>query len=316
MSQRRPVSRTKNGSLSRSLDFSGHAVIVTGAGTGIGEATAHKFASLGADVLCAGLPGDPVEDVADALRKYGVKSQAFEGDLAEPMIAQAAVEAAAKAFGKLDVLVSNAGVVLGTDTTDKQTDETFERTIRSNVAATFYVTRAALPYLKKSRGAIVAVGSVAGIKGEPGDTIYGGSKGFVHLFMQGLAVEQAKNGIRVNVVCPGVIDTAMTHAARTSMTKAEERKVAEEVPMKRRGTVEEIANAIAFLASDMASYMTGALVPVDGGYTLSWGDVEEVPSALKTKPRGELAGKLKHTFDGGYKRNNPRPKTLKEKRPH
>jgi NAD(P)-dependent dehydrogenase (short-subunit alcohol dehydrogenase family) len=213
-------------------------------------------------------------------------------------------------------LISNAGVTLGTDTTEKQSDDAFERTMKNNVFSTFYVTRAALPYLKKTRGCIVATGSVAGLKGEPTDTIYGGSKGFVHIFMQGLAVEQAKNGIRVNVVCPGVIDTAMTHAARTSMTKIEERKITDEVPMQRKGTVEEIANTIAFMASDMASYMTGSLITVDGGYTLSWGDVEDVSARLRVKPKGRLIKSLKHTFDGGYKRNNPKPKTLKEKRPH
>ncbi|MES2854579.1 MAG: SDR family NAD(P)-dependent oxidoreductase, partial [Bdellovibrionota bacterium] len=240
----------------------------------------------------------------------------FDGDLGDSASADALMAHTVAAFGQIDILISNAGVTLGTDTTDKQSDEAFERTIKSNVFSTFYVTRAALPFLRKTRGCIVATGSVAGLKGEPGDTIYGGSKGFVHLFMQGLAVEQAKHGIRVNVVCPGVIDTALTRATRTSMTKPEARNVAEEVPMKRKGTVEEIANTIAFLASDFATYMTGALVPVDGGYTLSWGDVEEVPSKLKVKPKGRLSRALKHTFDGGYKKNNPRPRTLKEKRPN
>lgn len=300
----------------KGIDFSNRVAIVTGAGTGIGEATAHVLASFGAHVMCAGLPGDPVKDVAKALKKYGVKASSYEGDLGESASANALIQQTIEDLGQLDVLVSNAGVTLGTDTTDKQSDDAFERTLKNNVFSTFYVTRAALPYLKKTRGCIVATGSVAGLKGEPGDTIYGGSKGFVHLFMQSLAVEQAKNGIRVNVVCPGVIDTAMTHAARSSMTKAEERKIADEVPMMRKGTVEEIANTIAFLASDFASYMTGALVPVDGGYTLSWGDIEEVPSRLRSKPKGQILKDLKHTFDGGYKKNNPKPKTLKEKRPH
>lgn len=300
---------------SKLVDLKDRVAIVTGAGTGIGEACAHKLASLGCNVMCAGLPGDPLQDVARDLKKYGVTAYWFEGDLGDASAATELVRQTIKYLGKVDILVSNAGVTIGTDATEKQSDEAFERTLKNNVHTTFYVTRAALPHLKKSRGAIVGIGSVAGLKGEPGDTIYGGSKGFVHLFLQGLAVEQAKNGIRVNVVCPGVIDTALTHAARTSMTKFEERKIADEVPMKRKGTVEEIANAVAFLASDLATYMTGALLPVDGGYTLSWGDVDEVPAPLKRKPKGQLDGALKHTFHGGYKKNNPKPRTLREKRP-
>lgn len=300
----------------KGINFSNRVVIVTGAGSGIGEAAAHAFASYGAHVMCAGLPGDPLKDVAKALKKYGVKSSTFEGDLGDPASADALILQTIEDFGRLDVLINNAGVNLGIDSTDKTSNDVFERTMKSNVFATFYVTRAALPYLKKTRGCIVATGSVAGLKGEPDDTVYGGSKGFVHTFMQGLAVEQAQYGIRVNVICPGAIDTAMTHAARTSLTKAEERKMADNIPMKRKGTVEEIANTMAFIASDLSSYMTGSLVTVDGGFTLSWGDVEEVPPKLKRKPKGRLAKSLKHTFAGGYKKNNPKPQTLKEKRPH
>ena len=297
-----------------SLDLTGKVAIVTGAGSGIGEATAHKLASLGARVLCAGLPGDPVKDVAKSLRRYRTKSAYYEADLADPASAKACVEAAVDQFGRLDILVSNAGVVLGTDSTDKQSDETFERTMRANVFAAFYMVRACLPALKKTHGCIVATGSVAGIKGEPGDTIYGGTKGFINSFMQGLAVEQAPHGIRVNVVCPGVIDTAMTRAARTAMTKKEQQKITNEVPMRRKGTVEEIANVIAFLASPLSSYMTGSVVVADGGYTISWGDVDDVPASLRRRPAGALDKVLKHTFDGGYKENNPEPRTLKERR--
>ena len=183
-----------------SINFSNRVAIVTGAGTGIGEAVAHALARLGANVMCAGLPGDPVADVAKSLKKYKIKASYFEGDLGESEIADKLIQQTIAEFGQLDVLISNAGVTLAADSTEKLSDEAFERTMKNNVFSTFYVTRASLPYLKKTRGCIVATGSVAGLKGEPGDTIYGGSKGFVHLFMQSLAVEQAKHGIRVNVI--------------------------------------------------------------------------------------------------------------------
>ncbi len=291
------------------VDLKNKAVIVTGAGTGIGEAIAHKFASLGAKVLCAGLPGDPVEEVAASIRKKGSKAVAFEGDLSHPEMAQACVDLAVEKFRKLDVVINNAGVVLVSDSTDKISDEAFTRTVHNNVFTSFYVTRAALPELKKTRGVLLFNSSVAGLKGEPGNSIYGGTKGFLNAFVQSLAVEQAQNGIRVNAVLPGVTDTAMTHSARTAYTKNEEKKMTEHVPMRRRATPEEIANAFVFLASDLASYISGVLLPVDGAYTLSWGGVDEVPQKLRRKPKGSLDAVLKHSRAGGFKKNNPEPRS-------
>jgi NAD(P)-dependent dehydrogenase (short-subunit alcohol dehydrogenase family) len=295
------------------IDLSGKVALVTGAGSGIGEAIAHKLASLGAKVMCAGLPDDTVEEVSRDLRRYKTGSAFYEGDLSDSVTAKACINEVIKEFGRLDILISNAGVVLGNGATEEQTDEIFERTVRSNIFASFYITRAALPALKKSHGCIVATGSVSGLKGEPEDTIYGGTKGFVHSFMQGLAIEQAPHGIRVNVLCPGAIDTAMTSSAHTSFTKKEARKMTETIPMRRKGTVEEMANVVAFLVSDLASYMTGSLITADGGFTLSWGDVEEVPARLRRRPKGALDKFLRHTLAGGFKRNNPEPRTQKDK---
>jgi len=286
----------------------GKVAIVTGAGTGIGEAAAHKLASLGARVLCAGLPGDPVDEVAQAIKRRRGKADFFEGDLSDPFQARACVAHAVNTFGRLDILVSNAGVTLCADAAETIGDDEFLRTMHANVFTTFFIMREALPALKKTHGCIVATGSVAGLKGQPGDVVYGGTKGFVNAFVQGLAVEQAVHGIRVNAVLPGVTDTALTHAGRSAITKNEEKTMTEDIPMQRRGTVEEIANAIAFLASDLASYITGALLAVDGGYAVSWGGVDEVPARLKRQPKGELEGVLKFTRHGGFKKNNPDPR--------
>lgn len=292
-----------------SLSLKNKVAVVTGAGSGIGEAIAHRFARLGAKVVCAGLPGDPVNDVVKSITKDGFKASAFEGDLSNAREAQACIDFAIKKYRQLDILVNNAGVYLTSDKTEEIPEEAFLRTVQSNIAATFFVTQAAIPALKKTQGTILATGSVAGLKGEPGNTVYGGTKGFINAFMQGLAVEQAPHGIRVNCVLPGTIDTAMTRAARSPMSKRDEKKVTDGVPMKRRGTPEEIADAFAFLASDMATYITGILLPVDGGFTTAWGgEVEEVPAKLKKMPKGSLDKVLVHSRDGGFKKNNPEPK--------
>lgn len=290
------------------LNLKNKVAIITGAGTGIGEAIAMKFASLGASVVCAGLPQDPVEDVAKAIRRARGKAAAFEADLGDPKNAQACVDFALKIFKKIDIVVNNAGVVLVADEADSISDEASMRTIHSNIDTMFFMTRAALPHLKKSRGVLLATSSVAGLKGEPGNVIYGGTKGFINSFMQGLAVEQAQHGVRVNCVLPGVIDTAMTRASRTLMSKKDERTMTDDIPMQRRGTPEEIANAFAFLASDLSTYTTGALMVVDGGYSTGWGGVDDVPAALKVKPKGSLDRTLKHSHAGGLKKNNPAPK--------
>lgn len=289
------------------LDFKGKVALVTGAGTGIGEAIALKLGALGAKVMCVGLPGDPVEDVAASIQKLGSPASYFEADISDGASAKSSIEHTLKKFGKLDIVCCNAGVVLAADNLEETSDEAFERTVRNNIFTMFYTARAAIPALKKTRGVIVATGSVAGLKGEPGDVVYGGTKGFVHAFMQGLAIEQAPHGIRVNCVLPGVTDTAMTRAARTAISKKEEQTMTDNIPMRRRGTVEEIANVVAFLASDLASYMTGSLVTVDGGYSTSWGDADEVPSSIRRRPKGSLDGLLKHTLKGGFKKNNPEP---------
>ncbi|MDZ4663092.1 MAG: SDR family oxidoreductase [Pseudomonadota bacterium] len=283
--------------------------IVTGAGTGIGEATAHKFASLGAKVVCAGLPGDPLGDVVAAIRRRGHEAIAFEGDLSNLEISAACVQFTIKNFGKLHILVNNAGIAISnTEHTEEVTEEIFMRTVRNNIFSVFYMTRAALPELKKTQGVLLATGSVAGLKGEPGDTVYGGTKGFVHSFMQGIAIEHAPHGIRVNCVCPGAIDTGLARRGHSAMTKVDEKEMIEGIPMRRLGTPEEIANVFAFLASDLATYVSGALWPVDGAYTLGLGATEDVPSSVKRRPRGVLDAVLRHSIDGGYKKNNPEPR--------
>ena len=191
----------------------GKAALVTGAGTGIGEAIAHKFAREGARVLLNGLPGDPVEAVAGAIRAQYPDAEVavYVGDVADEAHAAACVAAAVDAFGKLDVLVNNAGVLPELNELPDYSVEAFEQMLHNNVRSVFHMTRAALPHLQKTRGCVVSAGSEAGFNGTPTFTPYGGTKAFVHAFMKGVAVEQARYGVRANCVCPGPIDTAWTH---------------------------------------------------------------------------------------------------------
>lgn len=271
--------------------------IVTGAGTGIGEAIAHKFAKEGAKVVVNGLASDPIADVARSITQYGGAAIAYAGDISEEAYAQGCVQAAIDAYGKLDILINNAGVFLTNAEIQDYPVEDFDRTVRMNNRSVFLMTKYAIPQLRKTNGNIVSAGSEAGYNGHPYNTVYGGTKAWVHSFMQGVAVEQAKYGIRANCVCPGPIDTAWTHKETGPMDKKLESTLIQATPLGRRGTAEEVANVYAFIASDEASYVTGALWLVDGGMTPAKGPVgNEVPFWKKMEPDGEL--RLDHEREG------------------
>lgn len=271
--------------------------IVTGGGAGIGEAICHKFAREGARVVVNGLPDDPVEDVVKEIRKQGGKAVAYLGDVSTESNAEACVQAALAEWGRLDVLVNNAGVFLATGETQDFPVEIFDEMIRMNIRSAFLMTKFALPHLQKSQGNIVSAGSESGIKGIAEVTPYGGTKGWMHAFMQGVAVEQAKYNVRANCVCPGPIDTAWTHSRTGPMNKRLEQMMIAATPLGRRGTPEEMANVYAFLASDEASYVTGALWLADGGITVAKGPVGlEAGKDAKKQPEGDLD--LEHSMDG------------------
>ena len=271
--------------------------IITGAGTGIGEAIAHKFAREGARLVLSGLPADPVQEVADTITAGGGATAVHLGDLAEEAEARACIDLAIRRFGRLDVLVNNAGVFIAHAETDAYRLEDFERTMRNNVRTAFLMTKLALPYLHKTRGNIIFTGSEAGCNGSPMFTPYGGSKGFLHAFMKGVALEQARYGVRANCVCPGPIDTAWTRGRAGPIPVEDQEKIDAMVPLGRRGTPEEMANIFAFLASDEASYVTGALWLADGGVTPAKASVGDlVPEEFRRPPAGKLP--LRHSHDG------------------
>lgn len=271
--------------------------IITGAGTGIGEAIAHKFAREGARLVLSGLPADPVQEVADTISAGGGAAAVHLGDLAEEAEARSCIDLAIRRFGRLDVLVNNAGVFIAHAETDAYRLEDFERTLRNNVRTAFLMTKFALPFLRQTRGNIICAGSEAGINGSPMFTPYGGSKGFLHAFMKGVALEQARYGVRANCVCPGPIDTAWTRGREGPIPVEDQEKIDAMVPLGRRGTPEEMANIFAFLASDEASYVTGALWLADGGVTPAKAGVGDlVPEEFRRPPAGKLP--LRHSHDG------------------
>ena len=271
--------------------------IVTGGATGIGEAISKKFAAEGAKVMVVGMPQDPVKDVITSIKKSKGEAIGFSADISSEEDAKEAIETAVKHWGRLDILINNAGVYPEVNTIDSFSTEAFDNLLKNNLRTTFLMTKFSIPHLKKSRGCIVSAGSEAGKLGIANVTPYGGTKGFIHAFMKGVAVEQAKNGIRANCVAPGPIDTAWTHKETSGINKKIEKQLIEATPLGRRGTPEEIANVYLFLASDEASYITGAIWSADGGITVAKGAVGgDVPSKLAKEPKGSL--KLKHQKDG------------------
>ena len=271
--------------------------IITGGSTGIGEAISHKFSIEGAKIIVNGLESDPVDDVVRSINNYGGKSIAYKGDISEEKQAKNCVERAIREFGKVDILINNAGTFQTVaDTDDFPTDE-FDYMIRMNIRSVFLMTKYALPYLKKTHGCIISTGSEAGLLGQPKCTPYGGTKGFIHGFMRGLALEQAKNGIRANCVCPGPIDTQWHDTSVSPMNEKMETDILKGTPMGRRGTPEEAANVFVFLASDEASFVTGALYFVDGGISIGRGPIgSDVSDELKKQPERRL--KLQHSKEG------------------
>lgn len=271
--------------------------IITGAGTGIGEAIAKRFAADGARVLVNGLPGDPIEAVAEEIRAAGGVATAFAGDVADANTAKACVDAAIERFGQLDVLVNNAAIFQVTG--EHQTIDVNDMDVmnRANIRSALLMTKFALTHLQQSRGNVLFTGSEAGTIGQPECAIYGGTKGYLIAFARGLALEQARHGVRSNVVCPGPTWTQWHQTEVSSMTDQMEDQIVRSVPLGRHADPEEVANVFAFLASDRASFVTGALYFVDGGLSIARGTPgEQVPDELRQRPAGDLD--LRHQMEG------------------
>jgi NAD(P)-dependent dehydrogenase (short-subunit alcohol dehydrogenase family) len=271
--------------------------VVTGGATGIGEAICKLFARNGASVVVNGLPGDPVSDVVQEIRELGGKAVGHSGDVGTVEGAEGCVRAAIETYGRLDTLVCNAGLFPELAELPDFPLERFEELLHSNIRGVYLPTRAALEELQKTKGSVIGIGSEAGLVGQPEIVSYSATKGWVTAFIRSVAAEQAKYGVRANVVAPGPIDTEMTRPSKGSMTMKVAFMAVEATALGRRGTPEEVANVCLFLASDLATYVTGAIYTVDGGATAAGGlPGLQARRDVKRAPEGTVP--LEHQHEG------------------
>jgi NAD(P)-dependent dehydrogenase (short-subunit alcohol dehydrogenase family) len=243
--------------------FQGKVALVTGAASGIGRAAAERLASEGAEVACVDIAGDAAHAVAAAIGSTGAKASAHVVDVADPAAVAAGIAAVVERHGRLDVVCNIAG--LGHFADDRtESLAAWSRVIAINLTGTFLVSQAALPHLLETGGNIVNTASTAGMKGQPWSAAYSASKGGVIALTQTMAINWGKQGVRVNCISPGGVETPIA-GQFLPPDGADLELMARIMPFTRFGQPSELAAAYAYLASDDASYVTGVVLRVDGG---------------------------------------------------
>jgi 3-oxoacyl-[acyl-carrier protein] reductase len=244
------------------LGLDNKVALITGGSRGIGRACALAFAKAGATVVFSYAGNEAAaKETVDLLQKSGGKVKALRFDVADTHACAEAVESVVKEFGKLDVLVNNAGVAVD-GLVMRIRDEDWDKQLDTNLKGAFALIRAASrPMMKQKGGAIVNLTSVVGEMGNGGQAAYAASKAGLIGLTKSTARELASRGIRCNAVSPGFIGTDMT----AHLPEETKKKIVEAIPLARLGTADEVANAVLFLASDAAAYVTGEVIRVNGG---------------------------------------------------
>jgi NAD(P)-dependent dehydrogenase (short-subunit alcohol dehydrogenase family) len=241
--------------------LSGRIALVTGAGSGIGEGIAHGMAKAGARVIAVDINGEAAERTARAI---GGNALSFACDVSDRARCDALAESVAHAVGAISVLVNNAGIIRRGTVSDPNARADWDVTLAVNLDGPYLMSTAFLAQLKASKGSIVNIGSIQSFVALPNSAAYTASKGGVRALTKALAIELSPLGIRVNAIGPGLIATPLNAKARENpayMNNFEGR-----IPLGRLGTPDDIAPVAVFLASDMARYITGVTLPVDGGF--------------------------------------------------
>ncbi len=250
------------------MDLLGKTALVTGGTSGIGAATVRVLAESGANVVVAGRNEGAAKELCQEISGEDRQATYVLGDVVDPAFAVSAVSVAEGRFGGLHVLVNAAGVIVR-GTAERTSDDDWNWMLSVNVTGTFFMSRAAIPALRRSGGgSIVNMGSTAGLVGCPGLAAYCASKGAIVNLTRAMALDHAHESIRVNAVCPGAVDTPMLVSGRGDAAPdyvREDSRVS--IPQGWLPGPIEIANAVAFLASDLSKHVTGATLPVDGGFT-------------------------------------------------
>jgi len=261
----------------------GHVVVVTGSSSGIGKGVAFTFAKNGASVVVHGLTEGPVTDTVVDIRAIGGLAVGVHGDVAEASTHDDIVDAAMREFGRIDHLVASAGIqTYGDSLTTSAKD--FDRVFAVNVRGVFLAVQASIPQIRKNKGTVSIISSVQGVATQKNVVGYSMSKGALNAMARAFAVDEAEHGVRVNVILPGSIDTPMLRTSARQWsdgTDAGEANVIRDwglsSPLRRVGKPEEVGEMCSFLASGLASFVTGAEIRVDGGLLAQLG--EDLPAS-------------------------------------
>jgi 3-oxoacyl-[acyl-carrier protein] reductase len=246
-------------------DLKGKVAIITGGSRGIGRLCCMVFANSGVNVVFTYNKSKKEADILKRkLKSFGVESLNIQADVRNYQECRRVVEKTLKKFKKIDILINNAGIIKDRALVMMTLDD-WRDVVETNLGGTFNMTRACITtFLKQKKGCIINMSSVSGLVGVPRQTNYSASKAGIIGFSKALAKEVAPYNIRVNVVCPGYINTDMVNSLREDIKKG----IINSVPVKRLGDPEEVANVCAFLASEKASYITGEVIKIDGGLTI------------------------------------------------